>query len=99
MLKLGILCCLGYFVLVINDTGSVRILNTTLHCCMGLYYTRDVRKELLISIWGLQISSKPKSAHSMPSKDSPWLEMQRFNRCIQFLKASRYADLGTVIRY
>ena len=22
-----------------------------------------------------------------------------FNRCIHFLKASRYADLGTVIRY
>ena len=29
-------------------------------------YTRDVRKELLISIWRLQISSKPKRAHSMP---------------------------------
>ena len=62
-------------------------------------HTRDVRKELLISIWRLQISSKPKSAHSMPSKNSPWLEMQSFNRCIHFLKASRYADLGTVIRY
>ena len=62
-------------------------------------YTRDVRKELLISIWRLQISSKPKSAHFMPSKNSLWLEMQCFNRCIHFLKASRYADLGTVIRY
>ena len=59
----------------------------------------DVRKELLISIWRLQISSKPKSAHSMPSENSPLLEMQSFNRCIHFLKASRYADLGTVIRY
>ena len=28
-------------------------------------YTRDVRKELLISIWRLQISSKPKSAYSI----------------------------------
>ena len=62
-------------------------------------YTRDVRKELLISIWRLQILSKPKSAHSMPSKTSPWLELQSFNRCIHFQKASRYADLGTVIRY
>ena len=35
----------------------------------------------------------------MPSKYSPWLEMQSFSRCIHFLKASRYADLGTVIRY
>ena len=61
--------------------------------------TRDVRKELPISIWRLQISSNPKSAHSMPSKNSPWLEMQSFNRCIHFLKASRYTDLGTVIRY
>ena len=34
----------------------------------------------------------------MPSKYSPWLEMQSFSRCIHFLKASRYADLGTVIR-
>ena len=25
--------------------------------------------------------------------------MQSFSRCIHFLKASRYADLGTVIRY
>ena len=32
----------------------------------------------------------------MPSKYSPWLEMQSFSRCIHFLKASRYADLGTV---
>ena len=31
----------------------------------------------------------------MPSKYSPWLEMQSFSRCIHFLKASRYADLGT----
>ena len=61
--------------------------------------TRDVRNELLISIWRLQISSKPKSTHFMPSKYSPWLEMQSFSRCIHFLKASRYADLGTVIRY
>ena len=60
---------------------------------------RDVRKELLISIWRLQILSKFKSAHSMPSKNSPWLEMQSFNRCIHFLKASRNADLDTVIRY
>ena len=35
----------------------------------------------------------------MPSKYSPWPEMQSFSRCIHFLKASRYADLGTVIRY
>ena len=35
----------------------------------------------------------------MPSMYSPWLEMQSFSRCIHFLKASRYADLGTVIRY
>ena len=35
----------------------------------------------------------------MPSKYSPWLEMQSFSRCIHFLKASRYTDLGTVIRY
>ena len=35
----------------------------------------------------------------MPSKYSPWLEMQSFSRCIHFLKASQYADLGTVIRY
>ena len=35
----------------------------------------------------------------MPSKYSLWLEMQSFSRCIHFLKASRYADLGTVIRY
>ena len=62
-------------------------------------HTRDVRNELLISIWRLQISSKPKSTHFMPSKYSPWLEMQSFSRCIHFLKASRYADLGTVIRY
>ena len=61
--------------------------------------TRDVRNELLISIWRLQISSLPKSTHFMPSKYSPWLEMQSFSRCIHFLKASRYADLGTVIRY
>ena len=61
--------------------------------------TRDVRNELLISIWRLQISSQPKSTHFMPSKYSPWLEMQSFSRCIHFLKASRYADLGTVIRY
>ena len=61
--------------------------------------TRDVRKELLISIWRPQISSKPKSVHFMPSKNSPWLEMQSFSRCNHFLKASRYADLGTVIRY
>ena len=33
-------------------------------CC--LHSTRDVRKELLISISRLQISSKPKSAHFMP---------------------------------
>ena len=33
------------------------------------------------------------------SKYSPWLEMQNFSRCIHFLKASRYADLGTEIRY
>ena len=32
----------------------------------------------------------------MPSKYSPWLEMQSFSRCIHFLKASRYADLGIV---
>ena len=36
---------------------------------------------------------------SCPPKYSPWLEMQSFSRCIHFLKASRYADLGTVIRY
>ena len=35
----------------------------------------------------------------MPSKNYPWLEMQNFSRCNHFLKASRYADLGTVIRY
>ena len=35
----------------------------------------------------------------MPSKYSPWLEMQSFSWCIHFLKASRYADFGTVIRY
>ena len=35
----------------------------------------------------------------MPSKYSPWLEMQSFSRCIHFLKASLYTDLGTVIRY
>ena len=35
----------------------------------------------------------------MPSRYSPWLEMQSFSRCIHFLKASQYADLGTVIRY
>ena len=46
---------------------------------MSIQLTRDVQKELLISIWRLQISSKPKSAHSMPSKNSPWLEMQSFN--------------------
>ena len=28
-----------------------------------------------------------------------WLEMQSFILCKHFLKASRYADLGTVIRY
>ena len=39
------------------------------------------------------------STHFMPSKYSPWLEMQSFSRCIHFLKVSRYADLGTVIRY
>ena len=64
-----------------------------------VYSTRDVRNELLISIWRLQISSLPKSTHFMPSKYSPWLEMQSFSRCSHFLKASRYADLGTVIRY
>ena len=61
--------------------------------------TRDVQNELLISIWRLQISSQPKSTHFMPSKYSPWQEMQSFSRCIHFLKVSRYADLGTVIRY
>ena len=61
--------------------------------------TSDVRNELLISIWRLQISSEPKSTHFMPSKYSPWLEMKSFSRCIHFLKATRYADLGTVIRY
>ena len=54
--------------------------------------TRDVRNELLISICKFH-------THFMPSKYSPWLEMQSFSRCIHFLKASRYADLGTVIRY
>ena len=34
----------------------------------------------------------------MPSKYSPWLEMQSFSQCIHFLKASRYAVLGTVNR-
>ena len=67
--------------------------------CFNCKYTRDVRNELLISIWRLQISSKPKSTRFMPSKFSPWLEMQSFSRYIHFLKASRYADLGTVIRY
>jgi hypothetical protein len=32
-------------------------------------------------------------------KYSSWLLMQSSSRCIHFLKASRYADLGTVIRY
>ena len=45
----------------------------------GVDPTRDVRKELLISIWRLQISRQPKSAHFMPSKYSPWLEMQSFS--------------------
>ena len=64
---------------------------------MTMYALRDVRNELLISIWRLQISSLPKSTHFMPSKYCSWLEMQSFSRCIHFLKASRYADLGTVI--
>ena len=39
----------------------------------------------------------PKRAYFMPSKYSPWLQMQSLSQCIRFLKASRYADLGTVI--
>jgi hypothetical protein len=36
---------------------------------------------------------------SCPRSTPRGLEMQSFSRCIHFLKASRYADLGTVIRY
>ena len=65
--------------------------------------SRDVRgmfeKNCLFLSGDFKFQVSPKSAHSMPPKNSPWLEMQSFNRCIHFLKASRYADLGTVIRY
>ena len=88
--QLGIFRCQHMYMYNNNNPSSVYNLDLD---------TRDVRKELLISTWRRQISSKPKSAHSMPSKNSSWLEMQSCNRCIHFLKVSRYADLGTVIRY
>ena len=47
----------------------------------------------------LKLKVSPKKAHFISSKYSPWLQMQSFGRYIHFLKVSRYADLGTVIRY
>ena len=74
--------------------------NNLYPCKPQFYYIRGMLEMNCLFLSGdFKFQVSPKSTHFMPSKYSPWLEMQSFSRCIHFLKASRYADLGTVIRY